>query len=175
MLKRMKRRYTTRDYRHTLSLIREQMPRVAITTDVIVGFPGETEAEFEESCRFCKESGFARIHVFPYSRRQGTAAAEMPDQVPDKIKNRRRQRMLALAKESRRNFHEIFLGEIMEVLWEQRNGGVWSGLTDNYIKVYAKSAEDLSNQLLPAKLIELRGDGVRGDITLPPLPEPAHL
>jgi threonylcarbamoyladenosine tRNA methylthiotransferase MtaB len=175
VLKRMKRRYTTEDYQHTLSLIRERVPRAAITTDIIVGFPGETEAEFEESYRFSQETGFARIHVFPYSRREGTAAAEMPDQVPDKIKNQRRQRMLTLAKESRRNFHEKFLGEIMEVLWEQQNGGIWSGLTDNYINVYTESAKDLSNQLLPTRLTEIRGDGVWGKVTLPPPPGPAPL
>ena len=175
MLKRMKRRYTTEDYQRTLSLIREQVPQVAITTDIIVGFPGETEAEFEESYRFSQASGFARIHVFPYSRREGTAAAEMPDQVPDKIKNQRRQRMLTLAKESRRNFHEKFLCETMEVLWEQQNGGIWSGLTDNYIRVYTRSTEDLSNHLLPTKLIELRGDGVWGEVTLHPPPGPAPL
>jgi threonylcarbamoyladenosine tRNA methylthiotransferase MtaB len=99
----------------------------------------------------------------------------MPDQVPDKIKNQRRQRMLTLAKESRRNFHEKFLGEIMEVLWEQQNGGIWSGLTDNYIRVYTRSNEDLIKKLLPTRLTEIRGDGVWGGVTLPPPPGPAPL
>jgi len=128
------------------------VPEAAITTDIIVGFPGETEEEFEESYQFCRRMGFARIHVFPYSPRKGTQAAQMPRRVGDEVKKQRSQRMLALAEESVRNFRQRFLGKTMMVLFEQRSNGVWSGLTDNYIKVYTKSDEDLSNKLLPVKL-----------------------
>ncbi|GAI48048.1 unnamed protein product [marine sediment metagenome] len=145
------------------------MPKAAITTDIIVGFPGETEGEFEESYELCRQLGFARVHVFTYSPRRETQAAEMPQPVGDKIKKQRSQKMLALAKESAQNFRQQFLGKIMPVLWEKRSGdGVWSGLTDNYIKVYARSDDDLTNKLLPVKLVEVSDDGVWGRAPKPP-------
>ncbi len=164
VLKRMKRRYTTADYRRAVALIRESVPDVAITTDVIVGFPGETDAEFQETFDFCRQMQFARIHVFPYSPRPGTEAATMPQQVPAGVKKERSRQMLALAKESARGFQQRFLGRTMEVLWEQQAGGVWSGLTGNYIKVYTRSSEDLTNRLLPVKLVKIYRDGVWGEI-----------
>ncbi len=165
VLNRMKRCYSTRDYQQTVSLIRSLVPEVAITTDVIVGFPGETEAEFEESYAFCRQMEFARIHVFPYSPRQGTQAARMPQQVETQLKKERSQRMLALAKESAQNFSQQFSDKSMLVLWEkQSRDGVWSGHTDNYIKVYTKTSNDLANKLLPVKLAKVYGDGVRGVI-----------
>jgi len=163
VLRRMRRDYSVADYRRAVSLIRAQVPGAAITTDIIVGFPGETEAGFEESFDFCREMGFARIHVFPYSPRRGTEAARMPEAVNDGLKRQRSQRVLALAEESAQNFCRQFLGRTMAVLWEQQSGGVWSGLTDNYLKVYTRSSEDLSNKLLPAKLVEVYGDGVWGE------------
>ena len=152
VLNRMKRRYSVNHYQEAVSLIRSIVPQAAITTDIIVGFPAETEEAFKESYQFCRQMGFARIHVFPYSPRQGTQAAQMPQQVGDKVKKQRTQRMLTLAEESAQNFRQQFLGETMMVLFEQRTNGVWSGLTDNYIKVYTKSDEDLRNKLLPVKL-----------------------
>ncbi|MFC1902906.1 tRNA (N(6)-L-threonylcarbamoyladenosine(37)-C(2))-methylthiotransferase MtaB [Chloroflexota bacterium] len=162
VLERMGRRYSAGDYQSAVALIRKSMPEAAITTDVIVGFPGETSEEFKESHNFCKQMEFARIHVFPYSPRPGTQAALMPDQVNAQVKKQRTDRMLALARESARNFRQQFLGEIVEVLWEKQDGGVWSGLTDNYIRVYTKSDEDLTNQLLSVKLERLWRDGVWG-------------
>ncbi len=162
VLKRMKRRYTTADYQQVVSLIRKVVPEAAITTDIIVGFPGETEAEFQESYELCRRMEFARIHVFPYSPRQGTEAAQMPHQVGSQLKKQRSQKMLTLARESAQNFSRQFLGRTMMVLWEKQTGGIWSGLTDNYIKVYARSSEALNNKLLPVKLVEIRGDGVWG-------------
>ncbi len=163
VLHRMKRLYSTADYEQVVSLIRGMVPGVAITTDVMVGFPGETDAEFEESYRFCQEIGFARIHVFSFSLRDGTEAARMPNQVSDKVKKERSQRMLALAEGSARKFHERFLSEKLAVLFEQQYNGIWSGLTGNYIRVYTKSREDLTNKLLPAKLEKIYKDGVWGE------------
>ncbi len=163
VLSRMKRHYSTGDYRQAISIIRELVPDTAITTDIIVGFPGETDDEFEESYNFCQQMGFARIHVFSYSLRRETQAAKMPNQVGDKVKRERSERMLALAKEVTQNFSRQFLGKTMTVLWEKQTSGVWSGLTDNYIKVYTKSNEDLTNKLLPVKLAEISGDGVWGE------------
>ncbi len=162
VLRRMKRRYSAADYRRTVNRIRESLPEAAITTDVIVGFPGETDAEFEENYGFCRQIGFARIHVFPYSRRPGTQAAAMPDQVSERVKRERVQKMLALAEESALNFRQRFLGRTMPVLWEQKSNGVWSGYTANYIKVYARSSPDLTNQLIPVKLESIYKDGVWG-------------
>jgi threonylcarbamoyladenosine tRNA methylthiotransferase MtaB len=164
VLKRMKRRYATADYRRTVALIREQVPDAAITTDVIVGFPGESEAEFRETYDFCRQIRFARIHVFPYSPRPGTAAATMPHPVPEKIKKERSRQMLLLAKESAQGFQRLFLDRTLEVLWEQQANGVWSGLTGNYIKVYARSIDDLTNRLSPVKLSKVYRDGVWGGI-----------
>ncbi|MFC1913142.1 tRNA (N(6)-L-threonylcarbamoyladenosine(37)-C(2))-methylthiotransferase MtaB [Chloroflexota bacterium] len=152
VLQRMGRRYSVNQYREAVSSIRSVLPQAAITTDIIVGFPGETEAEFAESRLFCRQMGFARIHVFPYSPRQGTEAARMSGQVADEVKRRRSQRMLALAEESAQSFSQQFLGETMMVLFEQQSDGIWSGLTDNYIKVYTRSSENLGNKLLPVKL-----------------------
>ena len=165
VLSRMKRRYTTADYQQAVSLIGTVVPEAAITTDVIVGFPGETEKEFEESYDFCRQVQFARIHVFPYSPRRGTQAARMLPQVEAQIKKQRSQRMLALAKESAHNFSQQFLGKTMLVLWEKKTDGVWSGYTDNYIKVYTRSNKVLTNKLLPVKLMEVREDGVWGETT----------
>jgi threonylcarbamoyladenosine tRNA methylthiotransferase MtaB len=163
VLKRMKRKYTTADYRRAVELLRAAVPEVAVTTDVIVGFPGKTDAEFEETVAFCKEMRFARIHVFPFSPRPGTAAASMPNQVPDDVKKERTDRMLALAKESARQFHQGFLGKTLEVLWEQQAGGIWSGYTGNYIKVYSKSGADLTNTMTRVKLVKLYREGMWGE------------
>ena len=159
----MKRCYSVRDYQQAVSLIRALVPEVAITTDIIAGFPGETDEEFRESYNFCQQMQFARIHVFSYSPRLETDAARMPHQVSTEVKKERSQKMLALAEESTRNFRQQFLGRTMPVLFEKRSDGIWSGLTDNYIKVYIQSSQDLANQLLPVELVEVfNQDGVRG-------------
>ncbi len=164
VLNRMRRHYSVSDYQQAVSLIRAQVPEAAITTDVIVGFPGETDDEFEESYNLYRQMGFARIHVFTYSPRQGTQAAQLPQPVGAQIKKQRSQKMLALAKESAQNFNRQFLCKVMPVLWEKQTDGLWSGLTDNYIKVYTKSNRVLTNKLLPIKLVEVRGDGVWGTV-----------
>ena len=163
VLSRMKRRYSAGDYQQSVSLIRALVPEVAITTDIMVGFPGETSAEFEESYDFCQRLGFARIHVFSYSPRQGTQAAQLPQPVEAQVKKQRSQKMLALAQESAHNFRLKFLGKVIPVLWEKQSEGIWSGHTTNYIKVYTKSDESLTNKLLPVKLAEVREDGVWGE------------
>jgi threonylcarbamoyladenosine tRNA methylthiotransferase MtaB len=164
VLRRMRRGYTVGGYLEAVALIRDMVPEAAITTDIIVGFPGETEAEFEGSWKLCRQTEFARVHVFPYSPRNGTQAARMPERVGDGVKRERNQRMLALARESAQNFRQKFLGKTMTVLWEKQAGGVWTGLTDNYIRVYAKSGEDLTNKLLPVKLTEIKGEGILGEV-----------
>ncbi|MDO9333941.1 MAG: tRNA (N(6)-L-threonylcarbamoyladenosine(37)-C(2))-methylthiotransferase MtaB [Dehalococcoidales bacterium] len=153
VLRRMRRRYTTGEYEKTVALIRAMVPKVAVTTDIIVGFPGETDEEFHESLDFCRRLNFARIHVFPFSPRAGTEAAQMPGQIPEKVKKERTRLMLALAEESIRRFREQFAGDEFDVLWEKQTGqGVWSGVTGNYLRVYKKDNRDLSNKLSSVKL-----------------------
>jgi threonylcarbamoyladenosine tRNA methylthiotransferase MtaB len=153
VLKRMGRRYSAADYRQAVDSIREAVPEAAITTDIIVGFPGESDDEFQESYDLAKQMQFARIHVFPYSPRPGTKAADMPHHVVDKVKQERSRKMLALGRQAVRNFRKRFVGQTVMVLWEKESGGLWSGLTDNYIRVFTKSDKDLTNQLLPVRLV----------------------
>jgi threonylcarbamoyladenosine tRNA methylthiotransferase MtaB len=170
----MRRRYDTAQYREAVGRLRAQIgDDLAITTDVIVGFPGETDADFESSLAFCRELRFAQMHVFPYSKRSGTIAALMPAQVAPDVKHERMQRMLAVARDSRRAFIDRFGGRTMPVLWERRRddeGGVplWDGLTDNYIRVSARDTatplrRDLRNQITPARLLTPRDDGFDGE------------
>jgi threonylcarbamoyladenosine tRNA methylthiotransferase MtaB len=164
VLKRMKRRYTVADYLRAVALIRDSVPGVAITTDVIVGFPGETGVDFRETLEFCRDMQFARIHVFPFSPRPGTAAAAMPDQLSVSVKKERSQIMLSLAKESARGFQQKFLGRTLEVLWEQSSGGVWSGFSGNYIRIYTRSNRDIADKLLPVKLTKFYREGLWGEL-----------
>lgn len=158
VLRRMNRRYSVGDYQQAVALIRARVPEAAVTTDIITGFPGETGEESQESYDFCRRLGFARIHVFPYSPRPGTEAARMQPYVPDKVKKWRTGKMLALARESAHTFRQQFLGKTMPVLWEKQIGGTWSGLTDNYIRVYARTSEDLTNRITLVELAEIGGD-----------------
>jgi threonylcarbamoyladenosine tRNA methylthiotransferase MtaB len=159
VLQRMRRRYTPDEYRDAVRRLREASPGVAITTDVIAGFPGETDAEFEESYAFCAEMRFAGIHVFPYSQRAGTVAFKLPDQVPGPVKKQRVHRLIELANRMAAEYRARFLGQTASVLWETRRDGAWEGLTDTYIRVRAESGADLANRLTPATLVAER-DGV---------------
>jgi len=167
VLRRMGRGYSPVDYRRALYLIRDRMPDASITTDVIVGFPGESDEEFEESCSFCRESGFAGIHVFPFSPRPGTEAANMPQQIEAKVRQGRNQRMLELSRQARRRHCERFLGQTAQVLWEKETkpgSGIYSGLTDNYLRVFARSAKPLSNEITPARLLEAHARGIQAEV-----------
>ena len=167
VLQRMRRRYLIDDYQRAVNLIKEVVPQVAITTDVMVGFPGESDEEYEQSYLFCQQAGFANIHVFPFSPRPGTAAARMPNQVRDEVKKERAQMMLELARNCRHNFCEQFLGQSMPVLWEKETNlgsGVYSGLTDNYLRVFTPSDRPLSNTIAPVKLVGLHEQGMWGEL-----------
>lgn len=160
-LRRMRRAYTAGQFAHAAERARERIPDVGITTDVIVGFPGESDAEFETSLRFVEEMRFSRVHVFPYSAREGTVAAGMPLHVSDLAKEARRKRMQAVANSAARAFAERFIGRTMQVLWETRDRGRWSGYTDNYIRVMAESNANLHNRILRAELVALDQDAVK--------------
>jgi threonylcarbamoyladenosine tRNA methylthiotransferase MtaB len=162
-LSRMGRGYSIDEYKGTLASIREAVPGAAITTDVIVGFPGETVGEFEESYGFCQEMAFANIHVFPYSSRSGTLAAAMPGRVTEPVKRERKERMLRLARESAGRFRERYLGQRAWVLWEGEEKGLCSGLTENYIRVLAPGPALAVNEVTQVRLVG-QGEGyIRGE------------
>jgi threonylcarbamoyladenosine tRNA methylthiotransferase MtaB len=160
----MRRRYTAAEYRAAVVLIRERVPGVSVTTDVIAGFPGETDADFEATYRLCEEMRFAAMHCFPYSRRPHTGAGRMPGHLTPPVKRERLQRLLALAARSSEAFRRKQLGRTAEVLWEQRSDGYWQGLTANYARVYTAADAGLENRLLPARLTSLHADGILGEI-----------
>jgi threonylcarbamoyladenosine tRNA methylthiotransferase MtaB len=154
VLRAMRRRYNPDQFRRAVERVRDAIPDCSITTDVIVGFPGETDAEFAETLAFCRELAFSKIHAFPYSERAGTEAAGMPDQVRPEVKKERMARLLALSHELARDYHARFVGRTMEVLWEDREpDGRWSGLTDNYLRVLTTTDENIHNRMLPTRLL----------------------
>ena len=168
VLKRMARGYTTDKYLSVVDMIRRAMPEIAVTTDVIVGFPGETEREFEESYSFCRDTGFANMHVFPYSVRSGTPASIMPNPVAATVKKERGKRMRDLAARNADVFRARFFEKPMAVLWEERKKpDVWIGYTDNYIKVFTATNAYLHNCLLDTRLGRPYQQGVWGDIDFP--------
>jgi len=158
VLKRMGRHYTNRLFRKAVETVRTAVPDAAVTTDVIVGFPGESEEEFNESYEFCRRMKFAALHIFPYSPRPGTLAAHMTGRVSENIKKQRNSIMLELAASSTDEFTRLFMGQTREVLWEnevRRGSGIYSGLTDNYIRIYAPSSHDITNTISKVRLIDL--------------------
>jgi threonylcarbamoyladenosine tRNA methylthiotransferase MtaB len=170
-LQRMGRNYTAGQFAALLEAAREAIPDVAITTDVMVGFPGESEAEFNESLRFVEAVGFARTHVFKYSARPGTLAATMPAQVSPLVKKARSRAVAEVGRRSAEAFRRAFLGRTLEVLWEGQTKGselgqkaLWSGLTDNYLRVRTQGKADLSNTITRTKLVALARDGMWGEI-----------
>ncbi len=180
VLRHMRRPYSTAQYARAAQLAREQIPGVGITTDVIVGFPGESEVEFEQSLQFVEQMQFSRVHVFPYSARAGTLAATLPLPVANAVKAARHAQMQAVADASARAFAAQFIGQTMPVLWEstvdssqksvassqisslatRHSPLVWSGYTDNYIRVLAASDADLHNQISLATVSTVNDDGV---------------
>jgi threonylcarbamoyladenosine tRNA methylthiotransferase MtaB len=163
VLKRMNRRYDAKNYHETVARIQAAVEEAAITTDIIVGFPGETEADFQQTCRLCEGLGFSRIHVFTFSPRPGTTAARMSGQVPEQLKKERAQIMLALARDSAKRYRARFLGHTMEVLWEQQKKGFWSGYTGNYLRVFSRDAKIRANDITAVKLSKLFKDGILVD------------
>ena len=159
ILRYMRRRYTKNDYAEALKRIRARIPGVALTTDLIVGFPGETNALFEESYSFCKKMEFSSIHVFPYSERPGTSAAYFTDRIREDEKRSRIQSIISLGKEQGNTFRRELIGTTRPILWEQcANKGehyISSGLSDNYVRVSMRSTTPPENQITKVKLLHL--------------------
>ena len=168
ILRSMRRRYDTARFAETVELVRKKIPDAGITTDTIVGFPGEGAREFAESYSFAMSVGFSDMHVFPYSIRPGTSAAHLDGQVEVIKKRERTGEMLELAATAVREFRLGSLGQTRPVLWEPGKGrdagGIWSGLTDNYLRVKAQSDRDLGNVITDARLTGLDGDWVTGEV-----------
>jgi len=160
----MRRRYTADEYRAAIALIRERVPNVAITTDVIAGFPGETEADFDATVALCEEMRFAAMHCFPYSRRPHTGAERMSGHLPPPIRRARLEWLLEVAGRSSRAFREAAIGRVEDVLWERRDGELWEGLTGNYVRVYSDADAALENTLHRVRLTGLHADGMFGQL-----------
>lgn len=146
-LKRMNRKYTTDQFRHVVELLRNAYPEVHLTTDVIVGFPGETEEEFNRTYEFLKEIKFYKMHVFKYSPRSGTVAAKMPNQIDGNIKEERSNKLIELSDENEKEYNQKYIGKEVEVLLEEREGEYLKGHTTNYMVVKMKTNENLENTI----------------------------
>ena len=168
VLERMRRRYTSDQYVAAVQRVRERMPDSSITTDLIVGFPGETASDFEHTLRLCETLAFADIHVFPYSVRPGTLAAQFKHATPDPLKQERLQRLLSIGKSSSTAHRSRFLGATRPVLWEESasvDGGLeWNGLTDNYIRIHTRSPHLEQGMITPTKLTALSVQGLWGEM-----------
>jgi threonylcarbamoyladenosine tRNA methylthiotransferase MtaB len=196
VLRRMRRPYTAEQYAEAVARARAKVPDVGITTDVIVGFPGESEVEFEEALAFVERIKFARVHVFPYSARAGTVAAQFPLQVSEVVKDARAKAMQRVADVSAKNFASKFLGRTLRVLFETealnrssatpanmssyhpldrrehdddggkgQGSGLWSGYSDNYIRIQADSQQNLSNRIVLTRLEKITPDGAWGAVS----------
>jgi threonylcarbamoyladenosine tRNA methylthiotransferase MtaB len=181
----MGRRYTTEQFERLLITVRQRIPEISITTDVIVGFPGESEAEFEASFAFIERMRFARLHVFRYSPRPGTPAANwtssslphnqskarlasMRDSVPPPVAQMRSDVLIALGRRMSLDFHRQFVGATVQVLCESAKavcgGFLWSGLTDNYLRVSAPAPDNLANTLVMMRCDDADETGLRGEV-----------
>ena len=163
VLQRMRRKYDTARYFESLELLRKYFPGCAVTTDMIVAFPGETEEEFRESLAFIRKCGFAEMHIFPYSRRPGTPAADMPGQHGNAVKEARSRAAIAVAEEMNRAYRENLVGSVQEVLFEEEEGALSTGHAENYIRVWAQG-QGLHNQVKSVRITGLYQDGLLGEI-----------
>jgi threonylcarbamoyladenosine tRNA methylthiotransferase MtaB len=157
VLKRMRRKYTMEFFAERLERLKEVLPGLAVTSDVIVGFPGETEEEFMETYNFIKEHKFSELHVFPYSKRTGTPAARMEDQVDEEVKNERVHRLITLSDQLAKEYASQFEGEVLDVIPEEEykeepNSGLYMGYTDNYLKVILPATEDMIGKIVKVKI-----------------------
>ncbi len=164
-LKEMNRKYDTGKYRQAVATLRKYLPHVALTTDIIVGFPGETEEDFQASYDFAKEIGFAKIHVFPYSPKRGTPAAAKKDQLPNTVKSERSHKLIELSDKMAADFLKEYVGQDVEVLYERMvEDGVYEGHTTNYIKVRGRSEKDLTNKICKTHIAQAEVEELLGKV-----------
>ena len=151
-LKRMNRRYTIEEFEKVVELLRKAYPEVALTTDIIVGFPGETEEEFSKTYEFLDKIKFYKMHVFKYSKRKGTKAASMPNQIDGNIQEKRSEQLIAMSNRNQKMYNEKYIGREMEVLFEENEEGYSKGHTTNYIMVKVEGKKDLENSIKTVKI-----------------------
>ncbi len=151
-LKKMNRRYTTEEFRNIVKLLREYYLDVMLTTDIIVGFPGESEEDFNITYEFLKKIKFYQMHVFKYSPRKGTKAAEMINQIDGNVKEERSKKLLELSNKNQKEYNEELIGKELEILFEEEKNGEYIGHTNNFIPVHVKSKENLKNQIVNVKI-----------------------
>ncbi|NQV13661.1 MAG: tRNA (N(6)-L-threonylcarbamoyladenosine(37)-C(2))-methylthiotransferase MtaB [Parcubacteria group bacterium] len=154
VLARMGRQYVTEDYLDIVKKLSPEYPNFTFTTDIIVGFPGETAAEFVETCDFVKRIGFLKVHIFRYSQREGTKAAEMKNQIDEKAKKERAKILADICRASEGKFKQKMLGQELKVLFEKKVDNYWQGVAGNYLKVQIKNDDDLENKILCVKINE---------------------
>ena len=158
-LKRMNRRYTPEEFKEVTKRLRAKFPNAALTTDIIVGFPGETDDEFNTTYEFLKDIAFYKMHIFKYSQRKGTKAAVMPNQIDGKIKEERSKKLIELSNENEYNYNKKYIGKQVEVLFEEREGEYLKGHTTNYIVVKHKTDKDnLINKIAKVTVSEAKQD-----------------
>ena len=164
VLKRMNRKYDTARYYESVRLLREHFEAPGVTTDLIVGFPGETEEEFAQTLDFIRQCGFSAMHIFPYSKRPGTPAAKMADQIPNAVKEARAHRAAEVAQEMEAAYLAQWVGREEPVLFEEERDGFWRGYTTRYTEVTARSGENLHNQLRTVRVDRVEGKALRGEL-----------
>ena len=162
VLERMKRKYNTKRYYESVELLKKYFPGCAVTTDMIVSFPGETEEEFAASLEFIRKCGFADMHIFPYSRRPGTPADKMPGQHDNATKEERSRRAIAVAEQMSHTYRENLIGTTQEVLFEEQEGEFFAGHAPNYVKIYAPGKK-LHNEIRTVRITGLYKDGLMGE------------
>ena len=163
VLQRMKRKYDTARYLESVEMLRAFFPGCAVTTDMIVAFPGETEEEFAQSLAFIRRCAFADMHIFPYSRRPGTPADKMPGQHDNATKEARSRAAIAVAEEMSKAYRQSLVGTVQEVLFEERDGQYYTGHAPNYVKIYAEG-ENLHNQIKKVMVLGLYKEGILGKV-----------
>lgn len=164
-LKRMNRKYDAAGYERAVEILRKYFPNVAITTDIIAGFPDETDEDFEKSLEFAKKIGFAKIHAFPYSPKRGTPAAVMPNQILNAVKNERTSRLIEASDRMADEFIKSFEGRVMPVLYEREiEHNIYEGYTTNYIRVLSESSENIKNKILDTEIVSSEDEKAIGRI-----------
>ena len=165
-LKRMNRKYTTDEFKKVTERLRKHLKDVNLTTDIIVGFPGETEKEFNTTYKFLESIAFYKMHIFKYSKRNGTIAAKMPNQVDGNIAEERSKKLIELSEKNMKMYNEKYIGKEVEVLFEEKQGEFWIGHTRNYMVVKVKTDKDLENKLITTKVLENQGEELIGNIAI---------
>ncbi len=164
-LKRMNRKYTSKEFYDSVLMLRKYFDNPAITTDIIVGFPGETEEEFQKTCEYAKTIKFSEAHIFAYSNRQGTVADKMPDQVEKKVKEERSRKLISICDGLHKDYMESLKGKTYKVLFEQKtDSGMWEGHMTNYVKVCVNSEKDLQGNIIDVEITDIQGDICIGKI-----------